>query len=199
MDIISEARKFRAFIEEMALNIDDEQAKEHIDVFPLWKIDTEYKKDFRVRYNDALFKVLQDHVSQEDWTPDTAVSLYVRVDDPTIEWPEWIQPQGSHDAYPLGYKVSHNNHHWISLVDANVWEPSEENPTLWEKQPDPEPEPEPEPTYPEWVQPVGSEDAYHLGDIVSHNEKLWKSLIDNNVWEPSESVPTLWEIVNETE
>lgn len=199
MSLIEEVREFRSFIEKMAESVDDETAKSHKDVFPLWKGGVEYKKDYRVRYNEVLYKVLQDHVSQLNWTPDTAVSLYVRVDDPTIEWPEWIQPQGSHDAYPLGYKVSHNNHHWISLVDANVWEPSEENPTLWEKQadpepqPEPEPEPEPEPTYPEWVQPVGSEDAYHLGDIVSHNEKLWKSLIDNNVWEPSESVPTLWE------
>lgn len=27
--------------------------------------------------------------------------------------------------------------------------------------------------YPEWVQPLGATDAYELGDIVSHNGKLW--------------------------
>lgn len=39
------------------------------------------------------------------------------------EWPDWVQPTGSHDAYPLGAKVSHNDKHWISSVGANGWEP----------------------------------------------------------------------------
>ena len=177
MSLIEEVREFRAFIEKMAESVDDETAKSHKDVFPLWKGGVEYKKDFRVRYNEVLYKVLQDHVSQLNWTPDTAVSLYVRVDDPTIEWPEWIQPQGSHDAYPLGYKVSHNSHHWISLVDANVWEPSEENPTLWEKQSEPEPE------IPEWVQPT-ADNPYMIGDKVMFNGEIYESIIDNNVWSP---------------
>jgi hypothetical protein len=38
--------------------------------------------------------------------------------------------------------------------------------------------------YPEWEQPLGASDAYALGDIVSHNDKLWISDIDNNVWAP---------------
>ena len=37
---------------------------------------------------------------------------------------------------------------------------------------------------PLWVQPLGATDAYNIGDIVMHNEKKWKSSIDNNVWEP---------------
>ena len=28
-----------------------------------------------------------------------------------------------HDAYPLGAKVSHNEKHWTSTVENNVWEP----------------------------------------------------------------------------
>ena len=38
--------------------------------------------------------------------------------------------------------------------------------------------------FPEWRQPLGSEDAYHLGDKVKHNGATWESLVDNNVWEP---------------
>lgn len=37
---------------------------------------------------------------------------------------------------------------------------------------------------PIWTQPLGATDAYMKGDTVSHNEKLWVSDIDNNVWEP---------------
>ena len=74
-------------------------------------------------YNDELYRCLQAHASQADWTPDAAVSLWVRIADPAEEWPEWIQPTGAHDAYIVGAKVSHNGKHWTSDVDGNVWEP----------------------------------------------------------------------------
>lgn len=38
--------------------------------------------------------------------------------------------------------------------------------------------------YPEWSQPVGAQDAYSIGDIVSYEDKLWISDIDSNVWVP---------------
>lgn len=126
------ARKFRKFIEQMSENATDEEALDNILAFPKWEVDHIYFMDERIRYNDVLYKVLQQHKSQEDWTPDIAVSLYVRV---SIEgWPEWVQPTGAHDAYNIGDKVSHNEKHWVSLIDANVYEPSESVPTLWEEQ-----------------------------------------------------------------
>ena len=39
--------------------------------------------------------------------------------------------------------------------------------------------------FPEWVQPTGVQDAYMMGDKVSHNSRHWISTVDNNVWEPS--------------
>ena len=132
MDIIAEARKMRAYIEKESVNLTDEEALDNVDVFPNWAIDVSYEAGDRVRYQEVLYKVLQAHVSQEDWTPDVAVSLFVRVDDPGEEWPEWVQPAGAQDAYAMGAKVSHNEKHWISLIDANVWEPTEAVPTLWE-------------------------------------------------------------------
>ena len=38
--------------------------------------------------------------------------------------------------------------------------------------------------YPIWTQPYGASDAYQTGDIVQHNDALWISITDNNVWEP---------------
>lgn len=116
------ARSFRPFIERLAKDVDDTEALEHPEAFPIWKIDTAYVKDERVRYKELLYKVLQNHTSQADWTPDIAVSLYVKISEE--EYPEWVQPQGSHDAYMIGDKVSHLEKHWISTVDNNVWEPS---------------------------------------------------------------------------
>ena len=125
------ALKFRRFIEQMSVNATDEEALDNILAYPKWEVGKAYEKDFRLRYEDTLYKVLQNHTSQADWTPDKAVSLYVKVS--IEEFPEWVQPQGSHDAYMKGDKVSHNDRHWISLIDANVYEPSESVPTLWKE------------------------------------------------------------------
>jgi hypothetical protein len=125
------ARKFRRFIELMSENATDEEALDNILAFPKWEVGKEYVKDERIRYGEVLYKVLQNHTSQADWTPDVAVSLYVRVS--IEEWPEWVQPTGAHDAYNMGDKVSHNEKHWESLIDANVYEPAESVPTLWKE------------------------------------------------------------------
>ncbi|MBQ7835380.1 MAG: hypothetical protein IJ385_06310 [Ruminiclostridium sp.] len=46
--------------------------------------------------------------------------------------------------------------------------------------------------YPEWAQPLGASDAYNIGDIVSYNGVLYKSIMDGNVWPPDVSG---WEVV----
>lgn len=48
----------------------------------------------------------------------------------------------------------------------------------------------------EFVQPLGAHDAYQAGDKVVFEEKVWVSLIDNNIWSPS-SNPSGWEEVQQ--
>lgn len=106
--------------------IDGVTAGEHADLFSPWAYPVNYTVGQIRRYTDGkLYKCLQAHTSQADWTPDTAVSLWVSISDPAEEWPEWSQPLGAHDAYSKGAKVSHNWKHWISDLDANVWEPGQ--------------------------------------------------------------------------
>ena len=121
--IKEKALSLRAKIEGLAESMDDTEALNYEGLFPKWKISLPYKKNDRVRFSEVLYKCLQDHTSQEDWTPDVAVSLWVAVSDPSVEFPEWKQPVGSQDAYSKEDKVSHNDKHWISLYDNNVWEP----------------------------------------------------------------------------
>lgn len=94
--------------------------------YPMWEVGVKFEeKDVqktRVRYNGKLYKILAPHISQADWTPDIAVSLYVEVS--IEEWAEWKQPTGAHDAYNEGDKCSHLGKHWISNMNANVYEPS---------------------------------------------------------------------------
>ena len=84
---------------------------------------TEDKPASIVRRNGFLYRCLQSHTSQENWTPENSPSLWVLIDDPAIEWPEWKQPTGAHDAYDLNAKVSHNGKRWISQIPANTTEP----------------------------------------------------------------------------
>lgn len=103
--------------------LSDADALNNPSFFPEWSDSKSYAVDDRVLYGSDLYKCLQPHTSQPTWTPADSPSLWVRIDDPAIEWPEWIQPTGSTDAYPMGAKVSHNGRHWISTVDGNSWEP----------------------------------------------------------------------------
>lgn len=104
-------------------SIDPVTVAEHADLFAEWAYPIAYKTGQIRRYNGALYKCVQDHTSQADWTPDTASSLWSLTADPTEEWPSWVAPIGAHDAYSSGAKVTHNEKHWISTVDNNVWEP----------------------------------------------------------------------------
>lgn len=115
------AMRYRKKIEKAAISLSDEDALSAPEMFPRWAADKSYSIDDRIFYNDVLYKCVQAHISQNDWTPDITPALWTVVS--IEEWPEWRQPTGSQDAYMTGDKVSHNNDHWISTSDNNVWEP----------------------------------------------------------------------------
>lgn len=103
--------------------IDTVTASEHTELFSPWAYPVDYKTGNIRAHGGKLYRCLQNHTSQEAWTPDAAPSLWVGISDPAEEWPAWSQPVGSTDAYAKGAQVSHNGKHWTSDVDANVWEP----------------------------------------------------------------------------
>lgn len=117
----SDALKYRADIERAAALQTDEAALENIDLYPAWAAGIAVAVGDRYRYIGVLYKAVQAHTTQADWTPDATPALWTVVS--LDEWPEWIQPTGAHDAYAAGAKVSHNGKHWTSDQDANIWEP----------------------------------------------------------------------------
>lgn len=124
MSYVEMARRLRPIIVDASKSLSDDEAYNAPELFSKWISKGHvYAKYDRVQFENKLYKCLQAHTSQEDWTPSIAVSLWVEVSNPAIEWPEWRQPTGAHDAYARGDKVSHNSKHWISDLDANVWEP----------------------------------------------------------------------------
>jgi len=119
------ARQLRPIIEKAAESLPDEDALEAVELFPIWEADTEYTIDERVSYADKLYRCVQAHTSQAEWTPDATPALWTEVAKPG-EIPVWKQPTGAQDAYQAGDKVHYptkDDPVYISTVDNNVWEP----------------------------------------------------------------------------
>lgn len=124
-DLVEQAQAIRAGMQALARTAPDAVLlAQPMAMYDEWSADgVAYTLNDIRQYNGLLYRCVQAHTSQESWTPEAAASLWTRIADPTQEWPEWIQPTGAHNAYAKGAKVSHNGKHWISDVDANVWEP----------------------------------------------------------------------------
>lgn len=121
------AYRLRALIEKAAASLEDTDALDAIEFFPVWTEDTSYEVGDRVRYEDVLYKCLQAHTSQAQWTPDAAPSLWARVliPDPEVI-PVWEQPDST-NAYMTGDKVHYptiEDPVYESVIDNNIWSPA---------------------------------------------------------------------------
>lgn len=79
MTLIEKARQLRAYIEKASASLDDTDALNAIELYPVWADDVSYVAGDRVRYDGVLYKCLQAHTSQPDWTPDAAPSLWAQI------------------------------------------------------------------------------------------------------------------------
>ena len=110
-------------------NLSDEQAMEVADLYPEWVTKKAYTADEIVKYGvnsdgeTQLYKCIQAHTSQDDWTPNVASSLFKAIGFTDDGVSIWTQPLGSTDAYMKDDVVSFENQLWISNVDNNVWQP----------------------------------------------------------------------------
>ena len=118
---LTTAKQYRMKIEQAAVSLLDEDALTAPEMFPHWKPNIQVIIDERYYYEPKLYRVVQSHTTQEGWEPDKTPALWTEVS--IDEWSEWKQPSGVQDAYMIGDKVSHNEKHWMSTVDNNVWEP----------------------------------------------------------------------------
>ena len=117
----AKAKQLRQLIERIAVTLDDETALTGVELFPMWAIGRSYAAGDRVQHGGTLYKCVQAHTSQADWTPDATPALWVVVS--IDEYPEWVQPTGAHDAYNTGDKVSYNGKHYVCTIDANTYAP----------------------------------------------------------------------------
>lgn len=121
---IERARTIRRVITEAMQSVDDETALENPLLFPEWAPGVAYSAGFKVQHNGTLYKVLQNHTSQSDWTPVAAASLFAKIlpGQEGTDIGEWAQPDST-NPYMKGDKVTYNGSTWVSTIDNNVWAP----------------------------------------------------------------------------
>ena len=120
------AYKLRELLHKASASLSDTDALDGIELFPLWAADTAYALEVRVRYEDKLYKCVQAHTSQADWTPDATPALWTEVAKPG-EIPVWKQPTGAQDAYMTGDMVHYpdaDDPVYVSIMDYNVYAPN---------------------------------------------------------------------------
>lgn len=137
MNKLQMAEQFRRALQMFAAYLDEEKAMEVATIYDAWKAGTAYTVGEFVTYgknsvgDPQLYKVVQAHTSQADWTPDATASLYTAIGLDAGGYPIWSQPTGAHDAYNTGDVVDYNGTLYKSLIDGNVYAP-DAYPAGWE-------------------------------------------------------------------
>lgn len=126
-----EAYRYRRSIEQAAALQSDEQALENIYLYPKWEAGIDVLRDERYRYGDTLYKCLQAHKTQDDWTPDVVPALWTKVS--LEEWPEIPENIPAENPWMKGDKGTWKGEHYICQIDNCVWNP-DAYPAAWLKQ-----------------------------------------------------------------
>lgn len=75
----TETEAIRRDVEVLLPTLTDEMAATVPNLYPAFVVGKDYKTGERLSHGGVLYRVLQNHTSQADWTPDVAVSLFSKV------------------------------------------------------------------------------------------------------------------------
>jgi len=123
------AEQLRRVLQMFAASLTEEQALEVTAVFDRWMAGKAYVAGSYLTYGEntvgdpQIYRILQNHTSQTDWTPDNTPSLYDAIGLDESGYPVWSQPAGAYDAYNTGDIVSYRGALYQCLVDGNVYDP----------------------------------------------------------------------------
>lgn len=137
MNKLQRAEQFRKALQMFAASLSDDKAMEVALIYDAWVVGKAYSAGEFLVYGEnsvgdpQLYKVVQPHTSQEDWTPDRTQSLFTPIGLDEDGYPVWSKPTGAHDAYNKDDIVDYNGTLYKSLIDGNVYSP-DEYPQGWE-------------------------------------------------------------------
>ena len=104
-------------------DLTDEEYAQIISGYTAWTVGLNVETGIVYRYDNQLYRTIQTHVTQSDWTPDIVPALFALATPPSAI-ADWVQPAGAHDAYQIGDRVLFEGAVYESLIDANVWSPT---------------------------------------------------------------------------
>jgi hypothetical protein len=76
----TEANKIIDALKNLRKDLSNEKALDYMVLYPSWKANKELKLGDRVKHNERLYNVIQDHITQSDWAPDKALTLFEPID-----------------------------------------------------------------------------------------------------------------------
>ena len=81
-DILQQAQTIRDSMDAAAIALTDEQAVKAPRIYPTWAAGLSVKAGDRLYYpgTDKLYKVVQAHTTQADWTPDATPAMWAVID-----------------------------------------------------------------------------------------------------------------------
>ena len=111
--------------------LNDDQALQFTDLYPVWMEGMALKANDRIQHEGGLYRVQQTHTAEHPPSVNTA-ALYTRINAPG-EIPAWVTGQ----SYAKDVQVTHGGKTWLSMVDNNVWEPGASGigDTIWREVP----------------------------------------------------------------
>lgn len=77
----NEAIYLRSVMEQAAQSLDDATALTAVRLYPEWATDTHYPKGHKVQRSGKLWRVIQEHTSQNGWEPENAASLWEQINE----------------------------------------------------------------------------------------------------------------------
>ena len=137
MDRLQIAEQFRKALQMFAMSLSEEKAMEVAAIYDPWETGKRYSAGAFITYgvnsvgDSQLYKVVQSHTSQADWTPEATPALFKPIGLDEQGYPVWSQPAGVHDAYSKGDIVDCEGVLYMSLADGNITSP-EAYSGLWE-------------------------------------------------------------------
>ena len=78
---VGEVQKMLIRAQINTLAVDDATAYRMREFYPEWKSGMALSVGHKLQYGGKLYRVIQAHTSQDDWTPDAVASLFERIDE----------------------------------------------------------------------------------------------------------------------
>lgn len=126
----------RMFVRANSDSFTDEQALAVSSLFEEWSVGVEYKRNQIIRHDDEVYRIGQDHTSQEQWVPGadgtTALYSHIVIDEEGYE--NWKQWDGITGLYNRGQVVRdpEDEKLYESKIDNSTYGPPHEMPYYWE-------------------------------------------------------------------